>query len=127
MAVLQSSFKITDDQVAIDPMTLFNRLIALVMRDGNISSCFKYELSPFPTSLFDKGVMRDANKPKLREHLTKDIGQCNPPININHVIDGGALLHKVKWLPDQRYKDIVKQYEKYLINTFGRCTVAFDG
>ena len=122
LAALQSSVKIADDQVTIDPMTLFNRLVALVMRDSDVSSCFKYELSPFPTSLFDKGVMRDANKSKLREHLTKGIEQCNPPDNSNHVIDGGALLHKVKWLPDQNFKDVVTQYEDYLVKTFGRCT-----
>jgi hypothetical protein len=127
LAALQSSVKIGDDQVTIDPMTLFNRLIALVMRDSDVSSCFKYELSPFPTSLFDKGVMRDANKSKLREHLTKGIEQCNPPDNSNHVIDGGALLHKIKWLPDQNFKDVVTQYQDYLVKAFGRCTVVFDG
>ena len=128
LAALQSSVKFADDQVTIDPMTLLNRLIALVMRDANVSSCFKYELSPFPTSLFDKGVMRDANKSKLREHLTEDIEQCNPPSNVNHVIDGGFFLHKVKWLPDQNFEDVVRQYENYLVKAFGRrCTAVFDG
>jgi len=127
LAALQSSVKIADDQVAIDPMTLFNRLIALVMRDGNVSSCFNYELSPFPTSLFSKGVMRDATKSKLREHLTKGVDQCNPTGRAIHVIDGGALLHKIKWLQDQNYEDVVAQYENYLMEAFGRCTVVFDG
>ena len=51
LASLQSSVKIAEEEVAIDPMTLFTRLIALVMRESDVTSYFKYELSPYPASL----------------------------------------------------------------------------
>ena len=38
LASLQSSVKIAEEEVAIDPMTLFTRLIALVMRGSDIAS-----------------------------------------------------------------------------------------
>ena len=88
--------------------------------------------------------MRDATKSK-----TKNIKQCDLPNNAAHVVDGGALLRTVKWLPNltyevivAQYKDllrtvkwlpnlthegIVAQYKDYPMATFGPCIVVFDG
>ena len=51
LAYLQTSIKIADEEICIDPTTLFSRLIALVMRENDVMSYFAYELSPYPTSL----------------------------------------------------------------------------
>ena len=72
--------------------------------------------------------MRDSKKSKLRDYLTKNFLQAELPVgSITHIIDGGALLYSVKWIPDTTYRDIVKQYQSYLLSTFGLCTVIFDG
>lgn len=127
LASLQSSVQIVEEEVAIDPTTLFTRLIALVMRENDVASYFEYELSSYPTSLFKNAVMRDATKSKLRDYLTKNIKQCGLPDNVVHVIDGGALLHTVKWLPNQDFEGIIAQYRDFLMATFGHCIVVFDG
>jgi hypothetical protein len=60
--------------------------------------------------------------------LTKDVKEDDIPVgNVIYVIDGGALLHLVKWLPNGTYEDIIKQYKDFLVKAFGQCTVVFDG
>ena len=66
---LYSSITIDKERVAIDPLTLFLRLVVLVDRkpEVEIENCFYYELTPYPTALFKDGVMRTAkNKTTLK-------------------------------------------------------------
>ena len=92
----------SDEEVTIDPMTLFSRLIALVTRENDVASYFSYELSPY-------GIMRDATKSKLRQYLTKNVDSCELPTSLIHVVGGGAVLHLVKWLPNVTYEVVIKQ------------------
>ena len=72
--------------------------------------------------------MCDLKKSKLRDYLTKNVLQAELPVgSITHIIDSGALLYSVKWIPNTTYRDIVKQYQNYMLSTFGLCTVIFDG
>ena len=67
---LYSSVTIDKEQVSIDPLTLFLRLTLAVGRkpDTEIENYFFYELTPYPTSLFDNGSMRVAkNKVSLKK------------------------------------------------------------
>ena len=94
----------------------------------NIAAYLSYELSPYATSLFKDRIMCDLKKSKLRNYLTKNVLQAELPVgSVTHIIDSGALLYSVKWIPDTTYRDIVKQYQNYLLSTFGLCTVIFDG
>lgn len=68
MASLQNAVKKGNKEVRIDPMTLFSRLVVLFMRENDIASYLFYKLSPYPTSLFKNGKMRDPKKSKLREY-----------------------------------------------------------
>ena len=43
------------------------------------------------------------------------------------VIDGGALLHLVKWLSNITCSGVTKQYREYLLAAFDSCNVLFDG
>ena len=47
---------------SIDPFTLFLRLVLAIERkpETYIDNYFRYELTPYPTSLFIDGVMRPA-------------------------------------------------------------------
>ena len=46
--------------------------------------------------------------------------------NAAFIVDGGYLLHRVFW-DGETFRDIIKQYEKYLKVSYGVCTVVFDG
>ena len=83
---------------------------------------------PYATSPFKDGIMCYLKKSKLRDYLTKNVLQAELPVgSFTHIIDSGALLYSVKWIPDTTYRDIVKQYQNYMLSTFGLCTVIFDG
>ena len=91
---LYSSITIDKEQVAIDPLTLFLRLVVLVDRkpEVEIENCLYYELTPCPKALFKDGVMRTANnKSTLKKFLLEEL---KPTENTESeiVADGGALL-----------------------------------
>ena len=51
-----------------------------------------------------------------------------PSIKPLQVIDGGALLHRVKWAKKAAYKDIVEQYVCYIQTRYGGSScIVFDG
>ena len=114
MASLRNAVEIVDEEVLIDPMTQFSRLVVLVMRENDMAAYFFYDLLPYPTSLFKNGIMRDPKKSKLREYLTKNVNQTELPGAAVHVIDGSALLHLVQWLSNATYNGVMKQYREYL-------------
>ena len=88
---------IDDKDVHINPTILFSRLIALANFKEGVVNNFSYGLTPKPISLFKHGLIRKPNKATLRNHFaTKE--KAIAPIEFDAcVVDGGALLHKVKW------------------------------
>ena len=107
----------------------FTRLTALAQSDDNIQDHFKYELTHEPTALFKEGSMRKPQKSKLRQYLLDK----HPPVNDCEieacVVDGGALLHKVKWEAKTMYKEICKQYLEFVKRAYGKyqqVCVVFD-
>ena len=62
--------------------------------------------------------------------FTLNVKSANEPsIKTLQVIDGGVILHRIKWAKKATYKDIVEQYVRYIIQVrYGgsNCTV-FDG
>ena len=71
--------------------------------------------------------MRKADKWKLRDLLTKHISFSEPPDDANIILDGGALQHKVKWIPNTTYREIINQYTEYVFRKYGRSCIVFDG
>ena len=47
-------FKIRDDVIPINPQQLFNRMICIVTTTSKLEECLCYELSSYPTALFDE-------------------------------------------------------------------------
>lgn len=78
-------------------------------------------------SLFEDGGMRKTTKSSLYDVFTP------LEININLlestvVLDGGFLLHRVKWNEATNYAGIYNMYITYIRKHFGnRCTIVFDG
>jgi len=97
----KNSVKIAGDEIDIDPMFLFQRLITTGERTNDFPLLFKYELSNCPTSLFKSPcVMLATQKHTLAEALMVEQGNISPPVideNIHYMLDGGALIHRLPW------------------------------
>ncbi|XP_045475385.1 uncharacterized protein LOC123686399 isoform X2 [Harmonia axyridis] len=132
LANAKSGMHIGDDFVAVDSFLLIQRIS--VFFHGNVEetrNALKYELSPFPLSLFDEhGLMRKTPKSELYNVFQPYI---QSPALISgsgsiFVIDGGWLLHSYVWPHGKKYSDICNLYYSYLIKHFGsNVTVIFDG
>lgn len=125
--------------VNIDPNLLFQRIIVLLTSKkeeyGTLTDYFKYELSSYPLSLFDKNcVLRNANKSELAKEIavmcTYDPGEEEISIEeeLTFVLDGGWLLHRLSWTKQDSYIDLFSKYSDYVIKCYGKGTiVVFDG
>ena len=102
----QPAIQIEKKKYHIDPMKLFSRLIAIVQREEDMIPYFSYELTGIPTSIFKDGVMRKTQKSQLAKLVTSDVQPAECNVRTSYVIDGWALLHKVKWAKKAAYKDI---------------------
>ena len=127
----KSSVKITDDQVQVDPQLLFHRLI-IACDNSQIEELFQYELCTYPTALFDSPFMlRQSQKPALADALWSKLtpeAKTQPEGNVQHVLDGGALLHRVPWPRDSpTYRVVCDLYCTYVQRKYGRAIVVFDG
>ena len=99
----------------------------MVQREDDILKFFNYEMTLFPTSLFKDGMMRKPDKPALRKHLID--GKVPESFRYQkHVLDGGALLHKVRWVKGKTYAETFTLYAEYVKKNYGAaCTIVFDG
>ena len=125
---LQPAILIEKKKYHIDPMKLFSRLIAIVQREDDMIPYFSYELTAIPTSLFKDGLMRKTQKSQLAKLVASDVQPAECNMRTSYVIDGGALLRKVKWAKKAAYRDILQQYVQYVHAKYGRQTcIVFDG
>lgn len=87
-------------------------------------------MTPEPTSLFDKGFMRKTDKSKFLKDIVKPESMVSQPyVDSCHqfIIDGGALLRKVRWCKNETFREIANKYTLYIKRNFNSCTVVFDG
>ena len=127
---LQTGISIDEKTVYIDPLILFTRLAAIIQRDGCVIDYFNYELTPEPTSLFKGGLMRKAAKSSLRNHILKKADGNVSSSSASCVVDGGALLHKIKWTQGSTFQDIIKSYLDYIrvrFREYQNLCIVFDG
>jgi hypothetical protein len=128
LATLVNACKIDKEDVSIDVNSLFHRLVIVAERSSDIQSFFNFELTHHPTSLFANGLMRKPDKPALCRSFTRTLAPETLPLSLVYVVDGGCLLHKVRWQTGKTVADIIQLYASYVINKFGNNTVIiFDG
>ena len=131
----ESNIKVTKGQT-IDPALLFQRLL-FVSASGDLSleDVMSYELSTFPTALFEaKEILRKADKPQLANAVaeysikqsSKSVHDYIPPTD-HYVLDGGSLLHRLSWKRGDRHGAIAKSYADFTIRHYGKATIVFDG
>ena len=116
----------------VDPQLMFQRLTTAGQENlNNMTDLFKYELSSFPSSLFESnGFLRQAAKSTLADAIWNS-GTCNaaelPTSNVAHVIDGGSLLHRVPWTKGETFSQICSKYVDHVKRKFVTPTVVLDG
>lgn len=71
--------------------------------------------------------MRKIVKAQLAKSLTDSEDQSEYRRQVMHVLDGGALLHRVKWGKKMSYQDIAKLYVSYVRGKYGESCIVFDG
>ena len=65
-------------------------------------------------------------KASLGTLLIKEVTMETVRPTERYVLDGGALLHRVKWKGKGTYKDVAEQYSKYITSKYDKCTVVFN-
>ena len=108
-------------------MLLFQRICIAKQSDEEFKEYFKYELAPYPMSLFYEGTMRKTTKSTLfeifeAEEIDLQVDECV------FIIDGGMLLHRVLWHQNYSFQSVVQSYVAYVNKHFGSdVIVVFDG
>ena len=123
-----SNIKVNNDNISVDRLTLFLSLSVIVEKkpEKEIEDYFYYELTSFPMSLFKDGLMRSAQKHKLKNYLTRRILPMPYAPNSFRIADGGALLYCCDWNKGEIFDNIFEKYIQFL-NYFKVGVVVFDG
>jgi len=119
-----------DGDANIDASLLFHRLViaAYGNRSLKLSDVFEFELTAYPTSLFKSGLMRKPDKPALLRDFCKNLLPANQQPRSICVVDGGYLLHKVRWVKNSSFHDVMVCYSSYVAKHFGSTArIVFDG
>ena len=128
LQLLASPCHIQNKAVMIDTAGLFHRLILLVERSADVAKYFEYELTAAPASLFKCSYMRKADKSVLAKEMRRDFAIEPVMLSMLYVVDGGALLHRVRWLKNSTFAAVVQQYVSYVMSKYGSTSVVvFDG
>ena len=132
MLALQDQIKVGKESIIVNPTLLFTRLVAIAQRDKeDIEDYFAFELTQEPMSLFKHGLMRKPDKPSLRKVVMPDneaLGRDKLPSDPVFVIDGGALLHRLReWSKDSTFDELCQAYCRYVRRHYKSCIIVFDG
>ncbi|GBM73978.1 hypothetical protein AVEN_121789-1 [Araneus ventricosus] len=109
LLTISSAIKVHDEKVPIDPKLLFQPMSITKSFEDEFQTLFKYELAPYPLSLFYAIGMR-----KTQKSAIYDCFQCvNLEIdntNTTYIIDGGYLLHRVVKDLEEIFDAIFEKY-----------------
>ncbi|KAJ8868090.1 hypothetical protein PR048_031899 [Dryococelus australis] len=101
-----------------------NAVVPLAAMSNTIK---KHEVPPYPRTLFEEGCMPKTKKAALYNAIPL----CSSSVDLKTsytVVDGGFLLHRVKWNIGTKFSSICEQYIPYLVNHYrDNSAVVFDG
>ena len=126
LADLKPGLQVDQQKLNINPNILFSILIAIVQREEDMTAYFDHELTAFPTSLFKDNFMRKSVKAQLAKTLTNSVDSSEHNRQALYVLDGEALLHRVKWGKKMLYQEVSKQYVSYVRGKYGESCIVFD-
>ena len=135
----KGNIKVEGDDVNVNPQLLFQRLVAAA-NDlfPDMSEIFKYELSNYPSALFEpSGLMRQTQKSLLADTLW-NFGDCTPDADVDnpaveneletlYVMVGGSLIQKIPWNKGSTFIQICQSYVDYVRRRYSKAVVVFDG
>lgn len=127
LAAVNTSIKVEDTSVPVEPEMMFRRIAFAKKSQDELKNYLKYELAPFPLPLFDVNGMRKCKKSAFYD-LFKPLEEEPYFENKSFVIDGGYILHKVIWPRGATFSAACDQYVKYIKTNYGQCSIiVFDG
>lgn len=128
LASMTCAIEVHNEPVVVDPLMIFQRTAIAKKSDEDLEDLLCYELSPFPLALFNEGGMRKSKKSALYDALPALSDETINFKTSTNVVDGGFLLHRVKWNVGTKFHSICDQYVAYIHKHYGEnCTVVFDG
>lgn len=112
---MTTSITVNDTVISIDPMLIFQRIAISTHTHEDLQQYLLYELAPYPLSLFDEAGMRTGTKSAFYDAFDSvDPLQLQLGALPYYVLDGGFLLHKVKWDKHMTIEQICQRYVSYL-------------
>ena len=127
----KSNVKVGGEEISINPQLLFQRLISV--SDDSLDDpedLFRFELCSHPSALFDwSGLLREAQKSSLAKAIWAQ-GDCSANEgleNVQYVLDGGSLLHRIAWSFGSTFHQLCMEYANLVERHYGKCHVVFDG
>jgi len=128
LADLSNKCVVGSDHFSVDVSKLFHRLVIVAERSMELRKFFQFELTQYPTSLFSNGFMRKPDKPTLYKRFAAELMSEALPLKSTFVVDGGCMLHKIRWTKSATYADLATQYVTFVKSKFGNNSrVVFDG
>ena len=125
-----STIKIQDEYVHVDPQLLFQRLLTVGTNNGELQNVLDHELCHYPPTLFESvNAIRTTTKSSLADALWcfEAENLSGPSKTVQYVLYGGALLHRIPWTRGATYDQIFEQYSAYVIRKYGRAIAVIDG
>ena len=105
----KSAIQIHDEHVHVDPQLLFQRLVTIGTKNGELQHVFNHELCHYPQALFESvNVIRPTTKASLADALwcSEAAKLPGPSKTVQYILDGGALLHRFPWTRGSKYDQI---------------------
>ena len=128
---VKTAVMVHNDYIQVDPELMFQRLASFAAKSPDqLEKAFGYELCSYPPALFDSSLfLREAQKHQLSDTIWSMIKhpETNLPDDVQYVLDGGALIHKIPWELGSSFRSIILKYVEYVLNRFGRPIIVFDG
>ena len=116
-------------EVEVNSTLLFRRVTCVINHQEEMEQYLRHEFGSKPPALFNKGIMRKHTKSVLANVLKSKVTPVAAGLqNPYYVIDGGHLLHSVKWPTGSTYDQVCDAYVAHVLNSYGKdSTVIFDG
>ena len=128
---VKSSVKVQDDNLQVDPDLLFQSLASFAAElPVSLENAFVYELCSYPPALFDSSLfLRESQKSQFGDAIWSMIQhpEISLPTDVQYVIDGGSLLHKVPWVRGETFRGITLKYVNFVLTKLGKSIIVFDG
>ena len=86
--------------------------------------------STYPQALFESvDYLNEAQKSNLADAIwaVNTNQEVILPKNVDYVLDGGALLHRIPWINGSTYRSIIEKNVDHVIKKYGKATIIFDG